>query len=285
LYQAGLTTTQECRTLGWRAYKIGEEAILDLNTFTLQGKKGAAVRHMLARAKRANISISCWQGVTIPEHIFTGMQHVSTAWKHDQQIAQQMRFSMSCFPENWSPDLLTVVACDAGGEVQAFLTWTPIYATRGWALDLIRRSKTAAPGTIESLIVESLEWARNHGTTHLSLGLAPLAGLSGETERRPGSVLERGAAWLHQRGLLLGQYRSLRAFKAKFQPDWQERYLIVQERMALPKVVFALAWIQGYTWKTLLYQGASCLHAFPRRHRGHLPLSASDDLRTKGEAT
>ena len=282
LYQAGSTTAHLCRTLGLHPYKIGEEAILDLSSFTLQGKKGAPVRHAMARAKRMHLSIHCWQGEIIPEHVFAGMQRVSTQWEQDHQITQQMRFSMGRFPQDWSCDLLTVVACDANGEVQAFLTWMPMYAGAGWALDLMRRSTQAAPGTMEYLIVESLEWARHHGAAHLSLGLAPLAGLSEDTCGSRRCTLERGAAWLHQRGLLLGHYRSLRAFKAKFQPDWQERYLIVQERTALPKVLLALAWIQGYTWQTLLSQGARFFQSFCRRNHHDLPPRVRDDLPTKG---
>jgi phosphatidylglycerol lysyltransferase len=135
-----------------------------------------------------------------------------------------------------------------------------MYKGEGWALDVMRRGKETVPGTMEFLIAEAVAWAKVHGYRQMSLGLAPLAGLVPSTPSLPSSsFVERSAAYLHQRGVLLGQYRSLYAFKAKFQPRWEERYLIVSERQSLPQVLLALARVHGYdirymlreTWNTV----------------------------------
>ena len=122
--------------------------------------------------------------------------------------------------------MLTVTAFDPEGEVEAFLTWTPLYAGNGWALDAMRRGNQTTPGTMELLIAHAIEWAQARGYTQMSLGLAPLAGLgqevlattfsAAEQEKHalPSSLLERCAASLHRRGIVLGAYRSLYAFKA-----------------------------------------------------------------------
>jgi hypothetical protein len=55
-----------------------------------------------------------------------------------------------------------------------------------------------------------------------------------------------GAALLHRRRLLLGNYGSLRRFMAHFQPDWQARYLVVAERGTMPRVLAAPAAVYGY---------------------------------------
>src|ERR1700686_5139024 len=98
----------------------------------------------------------------------------------------------------------------------------------------------------------------------MSLGLAPLAGLGGETlsatcnpaeceqRTRSTSLLERSAAFLHRRGIVLDTYRSLYAFKAKFQPGWESRYLIVSEGQALPRILLALARLHGTGWGNML---------------------------------
>lgn len=247
LYQASQQTRLLCQGYGMYPYKIGEEAIIDVERFTLQGKSGAAVRHAVARAKRDGITIHCWHGQPIPDNLFAGMKHLSSIWIKERKIQGQFGFSMGRFPIDWSPELLTIAALGAEGEVQAFLTWTPIYAGEGWALDVMRREKETAPGTTEFLIAEAVEWAKIHGYKHMSLGLAPLAGLINTLPHSSSSssFVERSAAYLHQRGMLLGQYRSLYAFKAKFQPQWEERYLIVSERQSLPQVLLALARVHG----------------------------------------
>jgi lysylphosphatidylglycerol synthetase-like protein (DUF2156 family) len=100
----------------------------------------------------------------------------------------------------------------------------------------------------------------------MSLGLAPLAGLEREALEasynatsckpwpRPFSSLERSAAFLHRRGLVLGAYRSINAFKAKFQPTWEARYLIVSERSYFPRILLALAQAHDRGWWNVFHQ-------------------------------
>lgn len=154
----------------------------------------------------------------------------------------------------------------SAGQVQAFLTWTPFYAGNGWALDIMRRGEKTPPGAMELLIAHTIEWAQAHGYARMSLGLAPLAGLHEELAAttcnavEPGlhasasSLLERCAASLYWRGIVLGAYRSLYAFKAKFQPIWEDRYLIVSEGQALPRILLALAQVHGSGWWCLLQE-------------------------------
>jgi phosphatidylglycerol lysyltransferase len=261
-YQASETTLGYLAPSGIHAIKVGEEAIIDTNQFTLQGKIGAPVRHAIARARRDDVSVSIWYGEALPEPIFAGMKRISAAWLQARHTYTQMSFSMGRFPADWSPELLTVVAQDKNGEVLAFLTWTPLYRGNGWTLDNMRRAQITAPGTMEFLIAESVEWARARGYQAMSLSLAPLAGLKDEVQEinnlvtpprwrisSSARLLQRSAAYLHRRGLLLGNYRSLYFFKHKFQPVWEPRYLVVNDAATLPRVLIALAVVHGMQWR------------------------------------
>lgn len=264
IYQASPTTLVYLASGDIHAVKVGEEAIVDTATFTLQGRIGAPVRHAIARARRDNVTVSIWHGETIPESIFAGMKQVSTAWLHTQHTYTQMGFSMGRFPADWSPELLTAVALNYNGAVVAFLTWTPLYQGNGWTLDNMRRVEQTPPGTMEYLIAESMEWACVRGFRSMSLSLAPMAGLDEEVrginERltphwrisSSARLLQRSAAYLHRRGLLLGNYRSLYFFKHKFQPIWQPRYLVLTDASALPRVLIALAVVHGMGWQTAI---------------------------------
>jgi phosphatidylglycerol lysyltransferase len=265
-YQASPRMQALCQEQGLHVYKIGEEGMIDVTRFTLQESAMAPVRHSVARARRAGITVQCWQGEAIPEAVFAGMKRISMGWLDEQKIRGQMGFSMGRFPADWSPELLTVVALGPAGQVQAFLTWTPLYAGNGWALDNMRRVKETAPGVMELLLAESVEWAKAEGYAQMSLGLAPLAGLTDDPDGAlniaawlralsTAPLLECTAAFLHRRGVLLGNYRSLHHFKAKFQPDWEARYLIVSERAALPRMLAALARAHGNDWRHMLNRG------------------------------
>jgi len=253
-YQASARTYSLCQGRGLLAYKIGEEALIDVARFTLLGKRGAPVRHAITRAKREGLTVQCWQSNDIPQLVFDGMQRISAEWLDTRKVQSQMGFSMGRFPDDWSKDQLTVVALDPQDNVQAFLTWTPLYAGNGWALDGMRRGDQTPSGAMELLIAYAVEWAQTNGYLRMSLGLAPLSGLGGQKDLDATtcnvwqsnklhslSFVERCAAFLHRRGILLGEYRSLYAFKAKFQPDWESRYLIVSERSGLLRIVLALA--------------------------------------------
>jgi len=265
-YQASERMRQLGQEQGLHSIKVGEEAIIDAAFFTLQGKRGAPVRHSVTRAGREGLSAQCWQGESIPDAVFADMQRISTEWLATRHAKTQMGFSMGRFPSDWSQELLTVVALDSNGQTQAFLTWTPLYAGNGWALDIMRRGEKTPPGAMELLIASSIEWAKARGCTSMSLGLAPFAGLGEvaltttsstavrEQRVRSSSILERSATFLHRRGIVLDTYRSLYAFKAKFQPTWEPRYLIASEAQALPRMLLALAQVHGTGWRSLLHE-------------------------------
>jgi phosphatidylglycerol lysyltransferase len=255
VYQASPAMHRLGRQFGLRSFKIGEDALVDLQSFTLSGKAGAPVRHSIARARRGELTARIYHGERLPDDVVAGMRRVSTAWLRQREIHGQFNFSMGRFPNDWSPELLTAVAMDANGAVQAFVTWTPLYAANGWSLDLIRRDNDAVPGAMELLIAESFAWAGARGCERMSLGLLPLAGLDAETRALEGpsappeALIERGARYLHQRGVLLSSYASLRHFKEKFHPAWEARYLLLGEASATPQVLLALAQVMGGGWR------------------------------------
>lgn len=266
MYQTSAVTLSYLDRSGTHVIKVGEEGIIDTQTLSLEGRIGAPVRHSIARAKRGGIRVTIWQGEAPPDPVFLGMRRISDAWLHARHSRGQMGFSMGRFPADWTPELLTAVAQDQSGMVVAFVTWTPLYRGNGWTLDNMRRAHNSVPGTMEFLIAESVAWARERGYAAMSLSLAPLADLydnrRGITARhmpsramRPpnaiyGRILQRSAAYLHRRGLLLSSYNSLYAFKQKFQPDWQPRFLVISDAAAVPRVLVALAVLHGMEWRT-----------------------------------
>ena len=270
IYQASPTAYQLGRSQGLRGFKIGEDSLVDLRCFTLAGKAGAAVRHSVARARRGGLTVRLFHGERLPDDLVAGMERVSATWLRQREISGQFGFSMGRFPADWSPEMLTAVAVDPNGAVQAFVTWTPLYAAQGWSLDLIRRDADAIPGAMELLIAESFAWAIARGCERMSLGLLPLAGLDAETRAlegasaTPEALIERSASYLHQRGVLLSSYASLRHFKEKFHPAWEARYLLLGEASATPQVLLALAQVMGGGWRVVAQEAWEKLRASSR---------------------
>jgi lysylphosphatidylglycerol synthetase-like protein (DUF2156 family) len=148
-----------------------------------------------------------------------------------------------------------VVAWNAPrARAEAFVTWEPIWARRGWALDLMRRRADAVPGVMEFLVAKSVEAARERGDALLSLSLSALAPAAAGEERRPAEPDEGGApgaAAERARELLIRNlsrfydFENLFRWKSKFGAEFEPRYLVYPSVTALPRVVLALARAQS----------------------------------------
>ena len=273
-YQASPERLAVYRSLRLRAFKMGEEAILYPQTFTLQGSALANVRTSCRRAEREGVRIQWYEGVPPLE----GMQHledISRVWL-DQKAGKQATergFGMGRVDELTesaeraemiaaistpapvlplaAPRLLTAVAKMGTGQPCAFVTFTPIYGCLaseamvpgrqsemqgwGWTLDLMRRVRNAPPGVMELLLVRAMERFRLCGAHRVSLGLVALA-----DSRQEMTVAGRAlASFVTDRMALLRSSRTLFAFKQKFDPCWESRYLVANTTLGLPNIVRA----------------------------------------------
>src|SRR5438874_3295997 len=78
-YQANPEHLATYRTLKLRAFKLGEEAILHPQTFTLRGSAMANVRTSCRRAERDGVSIHWYEGIP-PAEVMQQLEYVSSAW-------------------------------------------------------------------------------------------------------------------------------------------------------------------------------------------------------------
>lgn len=224
------------RRYGFQALKVGEDAVLDLQGFSLAGKARANVRHAVTHAERAGLSALFYEGAVADPTVRDQLEQISTVWLRDKAMAETS-FSLGSFADVGSADMLVAVARDAGGTVWAFATFRPLPAARAWTLDLMRRRQDAPNGAMELLIARTATYLRQRGAATLSLGTAPLA--STHAEPAEPALLARARDFLFENMGFLYSYKSL-FFKRKFAPRWEERYLLYQGPAQLPEVILAL---------------------------------------------
>jgi lysylphosphatidylglycerol synthetase-like protein (DUF2156 family) len=274
-YQASSHFLANARALNLRSLKMGEEAILLPQRFTLQGAALANVRTTCRRAEREGIAIQWYEGVP-PGAVLQQLASISRAWlkhKGDEQV-EETGFSvgrlsdilMSARRADWIadvslpssgsplvPSLVTGVAITGAGDACAFLTFTPLYGGTpddadaqqgwGWALDLMRRDPDAPPGVMELLLVQALERFRLAGACTVSLGLAALA----DSRQEIAPVKRQVAGFLANRMALFENRQALFAFKQKFHPVWESRYLVANTMRAWPKIALAVHHLRNYS--------------------------------------
>jgi phosphatidylglycerol lysyltransferase len=222
-------------TFGMHLLKIGEDAVINTQTFTLKGGAMANVRSSAKRAEKEGLKVVFYHGHVQDVEQLVQMERISQRWVA-QKGGSEMGFSMGQFNSIGDPEQVTALAIDNHNLVHAFVTFIPIYGRKGWGLDLMRRAERCAPGTMELLLSRSIEFLKSCGAEMVSLGLAPMSNANNEDA----SLLDNSIDVLTHRFGNLKDSQSLFNFKKKFQPTWESRYLVFSHTLTLPKVGWSL---------------------------------------------
>jgi phosphatidylglycerol lysyltransferase len=236
VYQASAASRALLVGAGFRMFKVGEEAIVDLSTFDLTGPRRANLRHTITRCRKDGVTFRWFaHGIPVEETaLLDDLEAIDATWR--KGAGPQMGFTISQFDRtalNWQP---ISVAVDTSGRALGYTTFRRTGVDGGWVLDLMRRAPDGPPGVVEACITEAAVAFRAAGATTLSLGLSPLAGLDHVT----GTWEER---MLANAGRLVGRWydaRGLFVFKRKFDPYWIPRYGAMRRRRDLVGFVVGL---------------------------------------------
>jgi phosphatidylglycerol lysyltransferase len=87
---------------------------------------------------------------------------------------------------------------------------------------------------MEALFVHLMEWGKEQGYTWFALGMAPLSGFKPSPMA---SRWNRVGGFLYQHGESFYNFQGLRAYKEKFNPVWEPRYLAYPGGLHLPRVL------------------------------------------------
>jgi len=236
-YQSAPGLRAAYRAAGLRLLKFGEEAIVDLSTFTLAVPQRANLRHEIARADRAGLTATVVPWATAEPLLRAELEPVSRAWLEERRSGPEMGFSLGRFQETVDPDAWLVVVRGPRGGVHAFSSWLRLGAD-GIALDLVRRHPQAGPGAVDLCLTEALFEARRRGLRVASLGSVPCR--DSLDDAPDGALARRVRRILFGHGAAGYRYSSLARFKNKFAPRWESRDIAYSCGLSSPRVLAAL---------------------------------------------
>ena len=121
------------RAAGLHLLKIGEDAVIDVQKFTLKGGTMANVRSSAKRAEKDGLQVVFYQGSITDVTQRTQMERISATWLASKG-GSEMGFSMGHFDPQGDKEQLTALAVDNDNKVHAFVTFVPIYGRHGWGL-------------------------------------------------------------------------------------------------------------------------------------------------------
>ena len=235
LYQAAPDLLEEYRAAGFRALCIGQEAVVDLKSFTLKGHAAKELRnasnHLTRLGYRAEMHPPPLDGALLAE-----LREISDEWLILMR-GSEMGFAMGRFDEEYLRSSPVMVIRGPEGQSAAFANLIPESRRREIAVDLMRRRANTENGTMEFLFASVFAWAARQGYDSFNLGLS---GLSGVGQEPDDPAAERALRFLYENANWFYNFKGLRAFKEKFHPRWEPRYLIYPGIASLPAAVTAL---------------------------------------------
>lgn len=219
LYQVSAAMLPLTVELGLDVMKYGEEALVDLHAFSLAGPRAKDWRHALRRTEAAGLSFAVVPAAAVPA-LLPALRDVSDAWLLGK-TGREKRFSVGPF----DPDYLTRFPCAVVRQSERVIAFANVWTSVAGAelsVDLMRHRPDAPAGTMDMLFARLLLWGQGEGYRWFNLGIAPLAGLP---RGRLAPVWAKIGHTVFARGERFYGFTGLRAFKAKFSPHWQPRYI------------------------------------------------------------
>ena len=238
-----------CREGGLTALELGDEAVVSVADFSLDGRSMRNVRQMVSRVAKKGYTAEIRRVSDIPPEELARMVRQADSWRGSPT---ERGFSMALGRIGGPDDGRCVIAtATLDGVLRAMLHFVP-WGSDGLSLDLMRRDRSATPGLNDFLIVDAIKAAPALGVKRVSLNFAVFRAALERGERIGAGPVMRG--W---RGVLLFlsrwfQIESLYKFNAKFCPEWVPRFLVFPStRDALRIGIAALEAEAFLVWPTV----------------------------------
>ncbi|MEP6781102.1 MAG: bifunctional lysylphosphatidylglycerol flippase/synthetase MprF, partial [Gemmatimonadaceae bacterium] len=234
-YEVGTERLPLYIDLGLSLLKIGEEAIVHLDKFTLEGGSNKSLRRSLKDADKKNITFEVVPIENVPQ-LMPQLRLISDAWLAEKN-AREKGFSLGRFDEQYLSHHPIALIYHEGNPVAFANLWTT--TTRDeLSVDLMRWSPEAPAGMMDYLFLRLMLWGQTEGYKTFNLGMAPMSGLENRTLA---PLWSRAGSLLYRFGEHFYNFRGLRQYKEKFDPVWEPRYIASPGGLALPRILANVA--------------------------------------------
>lgn len=215
--------------LGMSFLKLGEEGVVPLDGFALEGGARKSLRQTVTKVEKEGFFFEML-GQAAAAAALPELRRVSDGWLADKKTREK-GFSLGFFSE----DYVRRFPCAVVKKDGAILAFANVWTGRGeLSLDLMRYLPGSPNGVMDYLFVKLMLWGRENGYTSFNLGMAPLSGMDAHSLAPLGS---RVGSFLYRHGENFYNFQGLRSYKEKFSPVWEPRYLASPGGLALPGIL------------------------------------------------
>ncbi|MFF3641257.1 bifunctional lysylphosphatidylglycerol synthetase/lysine--tRNA ligase LysX [Streptomyces sp. NPDC002564] len=229
---------------GLGALQLGDEAILHVADFDLDGRDMRVTRQAVNRVRRTGATARIRRHSTLTDEEMEAIIDKADAWR-DTETERGFSMALDRLGDPEDGDCLLVEALDADGRLLALLSLVP-WGKDGISLDLMRRDRSAPNGVMEFMVAELCAAAPKSGVRRISLNFAVFRSVFEE-----GGRIGAGPVLRLWRKLLLffskwWQLEALYRSNAKYHPEWYPRFICYGDSGALARISLASGIAEGF---------------------------------------
>lgn len=212
---------------GFRFVKVGQDATLNLNEFSLVGKKNRTWRHVINNFDKGNYEFKVEEAT---DNLLSQMKVVSDKWLGNKN---EMGFSLGFFDEDYLKR--TKIACIyKGNELLAFANLQPFYDNKTLSIDLMRYDRSNEDGLMDFIFIKLILWGQDNNFEKFYLGMAPLSKVGDKIYSKK---KEKILNIVYNTQNKIYNFKGLRNYKDKFKPDWSNKYIAYTSDFNLPYIL------------------------------------------------
>ncbi|MEJ2037699.1 MAG: bifunctional lysylphosphatidylglycerol flippase/synthetase MprF [Desulfosarcinaceae bacterium] len=217
--------------MGLSLLKLGEEARVPLTSFSLEGSGRKHLRYSHRKLANQGCRFEIIEADAVPPYM-DELRAISDAWLSEKNTREK-GFSLGFFDPAYVRRFpLGLVRME--DRILAFANLWVSNANEELTVDLMRHLPDAPNGVMDYLFIELMLWGASRGYHWFNLGMAPFSGLENQ---KLAPLWHRIGTLVVRFGDHFYNFQGLRAYKEKFGPVWQPKYLATPGGLSLPRTL------------------------------------------------
>jgi phosphatidylglycerol lysyltransferase len=213
---------------------LGQEGVVDLDTFSLEGGEKKSIRNALNKIKEQGYTTHI-NTPPLRDGLIQKLKAVSDEWLKLTD-REEIIFSQGMFVEEEIKEQTVITVENSEEKIIAFLNLIPDYVKNEGTYDLLRKTADAPNGIMDYILIELFKHLKASGIKYVNLGFAPMSGLDD-----PHNFTEKSMKFAYDKIRSFSHYKGQRDYKEKFNPQWNDKFLIYSNDYDLLQVPGVLA--------------------------------------------
>jgi phosphatidylglycerol lysyltransferase len=208
---------------------LGQEGVVDLNSFSLEGGERKSIRNALNKITEQGY-LTRINTPPLSDGLIQKLKAVSGEWLKLTD-RDEIIFSQGMFTEREIKDQTVITIETREEKIITFLNIIPDNVKNEGTYDLLRKTADAPNGVMDYMLVELFKYFKTNGIQYVNLGFAPMSGLDD-----PHNFPERSMKFAYEKIRSFSHYKGMREYKEKFNPQWHDKFLVYSDDYDLLQV-------------------------------------------------